>query len=122
VAVPDPLPWFEVPDHRGVVWRVYLATTAGDPGLIGNAGLTYYATKQIVISVHEPASAQASTLLHEFQHAACDGIGMSSKTEEKLVAYSEPALFKVLSANGLRWPKRPVGYQSLRRKAARLSA
>lgn len=116
----EPLLWFTVKDRSKHLWRIYLTCQAVSPELNGNAGMTFYNERRILVDVKTHSYDQDDTALHELMHVALNSAELPTETEEYVVASATPHLLYMLQKVGkLRFPPRPAGYNSLARYARR---
>lgn len=110
-----PLKWFDFRDHKHSRWSVFLSSAEHrhTVDLEWADGLTYFASKRVLIAVENDRTKQDEILLHELMHVACGDEYGKDGHEERIITKLAPRLLPLLRKFGLRFPRRPRGVAAI---------
>lgn len=122
-----PLRWFSTENWDGTRWAFDASTheispeLRGRPGTRGYNGVTLPDRRLVLVDAGSVRFVQDHTVLHEMMHVSVDGVEGMGPAEERVITEMAPRLWPILKRFGLRWPERPEGFDSLERRARRMS-
>lgn len=109
------MPWFNLRDAGGRLWRVYLVDALVDPddgARKALLGLTHFDKREIEICVRQSWRECQNTVMHELMHAA-GGVKRdkpwSRELEEAFVSKAERTMRRMVEQLGFRVPPLPKG-------------